>query len=291
MPEITAKLFVALQRLLPRYLMTALVYRIARIRQVAIKNFLIRQFIRLYHVDTEQLLHPVPDGYKTFNDFFTRALADGSRPVSENSGDIVAPVDGTVSAAGALNGEQLIQAKSHHYSLPDLLATDTADAERFAGGAFATLYLAPYNYHRVHAPVAGKLTAIRYIPGALYSVNDATVRQLPQLFARNERVACHFDTEFGPMILLFVGALNVGTINTIWTGDIRPRKVGVVEAFNLNGLQVKSDFACGDTLGWFNMGSTVILITPPGSGDGFARLAAGQALRMGETIGRFTDGA
>lgn len=290
MPEITAKLFVALQRLMPRYLMTGLVYRVARIRQVAIKNFLIRQFIRLYHVDTEQLPHPVPDGYKTFNDFFIRALADGSRPVSENSGDIVSPVDGTVSAAGALDGEQLIQAKGHHYSLPDLLATDTADAERFAGGAFATIYLAPYNYHRVHAPVAGKLTAIHYIPGALYSVNDATVRQLPQLFARNERVACHFDTEFGPMILLFVGALNVGTINTIWTGDIRPRKVGVVEAFNLHALQVKCDFASGDTLGWFNMGSTVILITSPGSGDGFASLATGQTLRMGETIGRFMDG-
>ncbi|MDG2375881.1 MAG: archaetidylserine decarboxylase [Woeseiaceae bacterium] len=290
MPEITAKLFVALQCLLPRYLMTALVYRITRIRQVTIKNFLIRQFIRLYHVDTEQLLHPVPDGYKTFNDFFIRALADGSRPVSENSDDIVSPVDGTVSAAGALDGEHLIQAKGHHYSLPDLLASDTVDAERFVGGAFATIYLAPYNYHRVHAPVAGKLTAIRYIPGALYSVNDATVRQLPQLFARNERVACHLDTEFGPMILLFVGALNVGTINTIWTGDIRPRKMGVVEAFNLNALQVKYDFARGDTLGWFNMGSTVILITPPGSGDAFAMLGAGQTLRMGETIGRFTDG-
>ena len=291
MSEITAKLFIALQRLLPKYLMTALVHRIARIRQVAIKNFLIRQFIRLYRVDTEQLLHPVPDGYETFNDFFIRALADGSRPVSENSDDIVSPVDGTVSAAGALDGEQLIQAKGHHYSLSDLLASDTADAERFAGGAFATIYLAPYNYHRVHAPVAGKLTAIRYIPGALYSVNYATVRQLPRLFTRNERVACHLDTECGPMILLFVGALNVGTINTIWTGDIRPRKVGVVEAFNLNSLQVKSDFARGDTLGWFNMGSTVILITPPGSGDGFARLAAGQALRMGEMIGRFMDGA
>ena len=291
MSEITAKLFIAVQRLLPKYLMTALVHRIARIRQVAIKNFLIRQFIRLYRIDTEQLLHPVPDGYTTFNDFFIRALADDSRPVSENSGDIVSPVDGTVSAAGALDGEQLIQAKGPHYSLPDLLASDTADAERFAGGSFATIYLAPYNYHRVHAPVAGKLTAIRYIPGALYSVNDATVRKLPQLFTRNERVVCHLDTECGPMILLFVGALNVGTINTIWTGDIRPRRVGVVEAFNLNALQVKSDFAIGDTLGWFNMGSTVILITPPGSGDGFAMLGAGQALRMGETIGRFTDGA
>ncbi|MBT8100519.1 MAG: phosphatidylserine decarboxylase, partial [Gammaproteobacteria bacterium] len=177
--------------------------------------------------------------------------------------------------------------KGLHYSLTDLLATDTVDAERFVGGSFATIYLAPFNYHRVHAPVSGELTAVRYIPGTLFSVNDATVRHLPQLFARNERLACHMKTAGGPMILLFVGALNVGTINTVWTGDIRPRRSGVVEAFNLNEIRGDRRFLQGDTIGWFNMGSTVILVAPPGATDNFENIIAGQTLRMGDRVGRF----
>lgn len=291
MSEIPARLFVLLQRLLPKYLTTAVICRLARLRQVAVKNFLIRQFVRLYSVDTTNLVHPVPHGFATFNDFFTRELADDARPVDASPGSIVSPVDGTVSACGPLAGNQLLQAKGSHYSLDDLLAVDTADADRFSGGSFATIYLAPYNYHRVHAPVAGMLQAIRYIPGTLFSVNEATVRHLPQLFARNERVACHIETDHGPMIVLFVGALNVGTINTIWTGDIAPRRHGVVEAFNLNEIGGDRQFGKGDTLGWFNMGSTVILIVPPETSDNFATIEPGQTLRMGEPIGWLQGGA
>jgi len=287
MSEFSARLFVVLQRMLPKYLMTAIVFRIARLKQVSIKNLLIRQFVRHYCVETTNLIYPVPDGFATFNEFFIRELAAGARPVDKDPASITSPVDGTVSACGLLEGNQLLQVKGLHYSLADLLATDIVDAERFVDGSFATIYLAPFNYHRVHAPCAGELTAVRYIPGTLFSVNDATVRHLPQLFARNERIACHVKTEFGPMILLFVGALHVGTINTIWTGDVRPRRNGVVEAFNLNDVRGDLQFDKGETIGWFNMGSTVILIAPPGTTDNFESITAGQTLSMGDSIGRF----
>ena len=282
------RLFVLLQRLTPKYLLTALVFRIARIRLVAVKNFLIRRFVALYRVDVGELRHPVPEGFPTFNDFFIRELAPGARPFEDADDAVASPVDGTVSAAGRIDRNRLLQAKGIRYTLEELLATDTADAEEYGGGAFATIYLAPYNYHRVHAPVAGKLKAARYVPGALYSVNDATVSNLPGLFARNERLVCHFGTAAGPMIMIFVGALNVGTINCRWTGDIRPRNSGVVEQFDLGSLNAELEFDKGDTLGWFNMGSTVILLMPPGASDHFAGLQTGMALRTGETIGRMT---
>ncbi len=284
MSPLLARLFVILQKLLPKTLLTALVYRLARVRQVAVKNFLIRRFVALYKVDTGELVHPVPEGFPTFNDFFTRELAAGARPVDKDDDSIICPVDGTVSACGSLDDDQVLQAKGLRYSLTDLLATDTADAATYAGGAFATIYLAPYNYHRVHAPLAGEISAVRYIPGTLFSVNEATVRALPELFARNERIACHVQTENGPMVVIFVGAMNVGTIHTCWSGDIRPKRHGVVEDIAL--ADTGRTFAKGDTLGWFNMGSTVILLLPPGQADDFADIEAGQTVRMGSVIGR-----
>lgn len=282
-----ARLFVILQRLMPKTLLTSLVYRLARVRRVAVKNFLIRRFVAIYKVNTGELVHPVPEGFPTFNDFFTRELASGARPIDMDNDAIICPVDGTVSACGPLDGDQVFQAKGLRYSLTDLLATDTADAAAFAGGSFATIYLAPYNYHRVHAPVAGEIRAVRYIPGTLFSVNEATVSSLPDLFARNERIACHVQTESGPLIIVFVGALNVGTINTRWSGDIRPRRHGVVEDITLP--DTGRAFAKGETIGWFNMGSTVILILPPGQADDFASIDSGQTVRMGSVIGRLRD--
>jgi phosphatidylserine decarboxylase len=284
------QLFVLLQRLMPKYVLTALVYRLARLRTVAIKNALIRGFIALYRVDVSELRHPVPDGYATFNDFFIRELADGARDFPTAADAIASPVDGTVSAAGAIQRNELLQAKGIRYSLEELLATDLDEAQRYAGGAFATIYLAPYNYHRIHAPVAGRLVTARYVPGALYSVNEATVRNLPGLFARNERLICHLHTEGGPMVVIFVGALNVGTINSRWTGDIRPRDSGVVEQFDPASLATGPAFDRGDTLGWFNMGSTVILLVPPGTDTNFDGLQPGRTLRVGEPIGRMTVG-
>ena len=281
-----ARLFVLVQRILPKYLLTAVTHRLARIRIVAIKDFLIRQFVNWYKVEVEDVLRPVPEGFATFNEFFVRELADNARPIDQSASSIVSPVDGTVSAAGRIDRDLVFQAKGLAYTLADLLATDIADAERYVDGAFATIYLAPYNYHRVHAPRAGRVIAMRYVPGDLYSVNDATVRHLPGLFTRNERLICHFETDSGPMVLIFVGAMNVGTINTRWTGDIRPRQRGVVESIDIGRERDELLVAKGEPIGWFNMGSTVILLLPPGGCDGFPELDNARTVRMGQAIGQ-----
>jgi phosphatidylserine decarboxylase len=283
MTALKARLFVWLQYLLPRYAMTALIYRIARVRAVPVKNALISGFVRWFKVDIDDAAAAVPDGYATFNDFFTRALSAGARPVDGGGLSIVSPVDGTVSAAGSIQEGMLLQAKAHRYSLQDLLATDLHDAANFDGGHFMTIYLAPYNYHRVHAPVAGNLVAARYLPGDLFSVNEATVSQVPGLFARNERLVCHFSTDAGPVAVLLVGALNVGSISTPWTGEIRPRAKGVVEQLALPPT-VATRLAKGDLLGWFNMGSTVIVLLPRGAATLRDDLVPGTKLQMGEPV-------
>ena len=285
MSSIRSRLFVFLQLVMPKYLLTAGVRRLSRVRLDWFKDFLITRFVRLYNVDIEDVLLPVPGGFECFNDFFIRELDADARTIDETAVGIASPVDGTVSAAGRIDRDRIFQAKGLDYSLADLLATDTADAELFVDGAFATIYLAPYNYHRVHAPVAGELTALRYVPGDLFSVNDATVRHLPALFARNERLICRLTTAAGPMILVLVGAMNVGTINTIWTGDVLPRVKGTVEELDTRRLAADPDFAKGDLLGWFNMGSTVILMAPAGATDNFAGLERGGRLEMGQHIG------
>lgn len=271
---------------MPKYLLTAIAYRIARIRLVAVKDFLIRRFVGHFDIDTGELTHPVPEGYPSLNEFFVRELAPGARPVDGSGDSIASPVDGTVSAAGRIDRSLIFQAKGLDYSLQDLLATDTEQAENYVDGSFATIYLAPYNYHRVHAPLAGELVAARYVPGALFSVNEATVRFLPRLFVRNERLVCHMETEAGPMALIFVGATNVGTIHSIWTGDLCPRRSGVVEDIRLRSAAAGLHIGKGDMIGWFNMGSTVILLFPPGSSDDFAGLEPGQRVQTGQAIGR-----
>jgi phosphatidylserine decarboxylase len=278
--------FVLLQCLLPKHLLTALVFRIARIRIASIKNFLIRRFVDIYDVDVEEADLPVPDGYPSFNDFFTRRLVDGARPIDSATNSIVSPVDGTVSAVGRLDADMLLQAKGRHYSLSDLLMSDIEDAERYRNGSFATLYLAPHNYHRVHCPLDASLVAMRYVPGALYSVNAATVSLMPNLFTRNERLICHFDSSAGPIILIFVGAMHVGSISTPWTGLLRPRRRGVVQDLDILKQGHPVEVAQGDLLGWFNMGSTVIVLLPPGSCELSLDAGAGEAVRMGQAIGR-----
>lgn len=284
MSAVAARLFVGLQHLLPRYWLTAAMYRLARIRQKHIKNFLIRSFVRAFDVDTGDSVAEVPDGFATFNEFFTRDLVPGSRQVDMSARAVVSPVDGTVSAAGSITRGMLLQAKRHKYSLEDLLATDFDDCANYEDGHFITLYLAPYNYHRVHAPFGGLLTAARYVPGDLYSVNESTVSYLPGLFIRNERLICHFQTETGPLIVVFVGALNVGSISTPWTGEIRPRRRGVVEEFNLQKAKADTTVAKGGLLGWFNMGSTVVILLPRGACDLRQDLQNGLGVAMGESL-------
>ena len=288
--SVRATAFVVLQYLLPKYWLTALVYRLTRIRNTAFKNFLIRKFVWLYDVNIEDADKGVPGGYATFNEFFTRGLARDSRKVNSASTKIVSPVDGTLSASGSIENEQIFQAKGRNYGLRDLLATNFDEANQFINGSFATIYLAPYNYHRVHAPLSAELRVARYVPGDLFSVNEATASGVPNLFARNERLICHFHTDAGPMVLIFVGALNVGSITTLWTGEIRPRKRGVVEELVLRS-SVSRFVSKGDLLGWFNMGSTVIVLMPPASCSGLDQLQRGQTLSMGEAIANIVTNA
>lgn len=288
MSDIIARFFVLLQKLLPRHLLTTLIFWLARRKATWLKNFLIQLFVKIYDVNVAEVLEPIPQGFASFNAFFIRELTDEARPIVTDADTIVSPADGTVSAAGIIQKNLLFQAKGIRYSLTDLLATDTAEAGAYTDGAFATIYLAPYNYHRVHAPVAGELVTARYVPGDLFSVNAATVSHLPGLFVRNERLVCHLQTSFGPMAIIFVGAMNVGSISTKWTGEIRPRKSGVVEQLQLPTDRDELKFNKGHGIGWFNMGSTVILLAPPGTTNNFSEISAGKIIRMGQAIGRVT---
>jgi phosphatidylserine decarboxylase len=282
-----ARLFAYAQYILPKYWLTAIVYRVTRIRHTGFKNFIITRFVKLYKVDTGDISLALPDDFANFNEFFIRELRADARPIDANAQAIVSPVDGTVSQAGDLRGAAILQAKGIEYSLDELLATNLDDARAFSAGHFATIYLAPYNYHRVHAPMAGDLVAASYVPGDLFSVNTATAANIPGLFRRNERLILNFNTSIGPAAVIFVGALNVGSISTPWSGEIRPRHSGVVENIDLGAKSVA--IAKGDLLGWFNMGSTVILLLPKGTCDWRESLTAGNTLRMGEAIGRLSS--
>lgn len=280
-----ANVFVILQYLLPRHWLTSLVHRIARIRKPRVKNFLISRFVRFYDVDIEEVKLDLPDGFPTFNDFFVRELHDGARDIDDDPHSIVSPVDGTVSLAGTLRADTILQAKGLDYSLDDLLATDLEESASYVNGRFATIYLAPYNYHRVHAPFDGELFAARYVPGDLFSVNAATVSRIAGLFRRNERLILHFRTTHGSAAVILVGALNVGSISTPWSGEIRPRKAGAVDVIDISRHDAK--VRKGDLLGWFNLGSTVIVLLPDGVSEWRENLESGDTLRMGEAIGTF----
>ena len=281
-----ARLFAYSQYLLPKFWLTSIVYRIARVRHTGFKDFLITRFVQLYGVDTSDVKLDVPGQFLNFNEFFTRELAADTRPVNTDMKALTSPVDGTVSQAGQLRGDAILQAKGIEYSLDDLLATDIDDARAYVDGSFATIYLAPHNYHRVHAPIAGTLKSASYVPGNLFSVNTAIAETIRGLFRRNERLILRFGTAHGPAAVIFVGALNVGSISTPWSGVIRPRYSGVVETIELGAEAVT--VAKGDLLGWFNMGSTVILLMPPGACNWHENLSAGVAVRMGEAFGKLT---
>jgi phosphatidylserine decarboxylase len=274
--------FVLLQYLLPRHLLTALLWRIARIRQTGFKNFMITRFVRAFDVKVDEVQQAIPDDFATFNDFFIRELRDDARPIDDDEAALTSPADGTVSVAGRIRGDSIFQAKGLDYTLEDLLATDLHEAAHFVDGHFATIYLAPYNYHRVHAPFDGELVAARFVPGDLFSVNESTVANVAGLFRRNERLVMHFTTRVGPAALILVGALNVGSISTPWTGEIRPRKHGMVEVLETTSHPAR--VRKGDLLGWFNMGSTVILLMPQDSCEWDDDIEPGKTLRMGEAI-------
>nr|WP_284046907.1 archaetidylserine decarboxylase [Halomonas llamarensis] len=237
---------------LPHHGLSRLVGKFAECDTPWLKNALIKTFIQRFNVDMSQALEPDSAAYTTFNDFFTRALKANARPIHEG---IISPADGTLSQYGRLQAGQLVQAKGHTYSAQTLLGGDTALAEEFLGGSFATVYLSPKDYHRVHMPMTGTLREMIYVPGRLFSVNQATANYVPGLFARNERLVCIFDTEQGPMAMVLVGAMIVAAIETVWLGQVTP----------LSGHPQRMQFGQpitlekGAEMGRFKLGSTVVM--------------------------------
>lgn len=277
--------FALLQDLLPLHLLSRAMHGLARSETPWIRNAILRFVLRAYpQIVLGEAANPDPFSYPSFNAFFTRALKPGARPLSGGERDLVSPVDGTLSQLGTVRDGQLLQAKGMHYTAGALLADEHA-AARYDAGGFACIYLAPYNYHRIHMPLAGRLTATRYVPGQLYSVNAATARTVPGLFARNERVVCEFDTELGPLAVVMVGALFVGSIETVFAGEMNPpRTRGGLVAHVEAGIG--RQFARGEELGRFNMGSTVVLLLGHRSARFAERLGPGATLRLGEALAR-----
>jgi len=286
-PRLRARLFVAMQYLLPQHFLSRQVHRLARSRVKPVKNALIGSFVRHFRPDMSDAADPEPRDYPSFNAFFTRSLRPGSRPIDPDPAALVSPVDGTVSQIGQLEGSTLLQAKGHRYSLEALLGGACAWAERFAGGSFATLYLAPYNYHRIHMPGAAALRAAWFVPGKLFSVNSVTAAAVPGLFARNERVVCAFEEGPFAFALALVGALFVGSIATVWHGDVTPCSSPRRAAdLPVDTGRAASRLERGAELGRFNMGSTVILLLPPATADWLPDLQPGSPVRVGQTLAR-----
>ena len=273
------RLFLALQHGLPKHGLSRLIGHLAASSKRWIRRPFIRLFSKAYGIDLSEATATDPDAYQTFNQFFTRALRPGARPIDQAANSIVSPADGQISEFGRIEAGQLVQAKGIRYSLQEL--TGCNDVAAYEGGSFATIYLAPRDYHRVHVPLAGALTRTTAIPGELFSVNGATARGLRNLFARNERLVCHFDTAAGDMLVILVGALIVASIDTVWDGPESPYRDRQQQAFS-----EPLAFAKGDEMGRFLLGSTVILCFPRGPAHWLDDLQQGQDVRMGEAIGQ-----
>ena len=270
--------------LLPHHALSRLVLRLTRIEHPRVTGA-INWFIRTFRVDMSDALEPDPAAYKTFNEFFVRQLRPDARPLAEGDNILISPVDGTVSQCGEICFDLLFQAKNHCYSLRQLVGDDEEMTSLFRNGRFATVYLAPYNYHRIHMPLGGRLRRMLHVPGRLFSVAPWTVNTVPALFARNQRVVCLFDTAFGPMAMILVGAINVAAIETAWHGLVTPPAGKRISRYCYRNAD--RSYATGEEMGRFNMGSTVILLTPP-SITWSDRLGPGRVLKMGEKIADFT---
>lgn len=273
------------QYIMPKQGLTALAGCLATVKNVKVKNYIIKRFINKYQVNMNEALIEDPTAYACFNDFFIRHLKPECRPLA--NADIISPVDGCVSELGAINQGQLIQAKGRSYSVQELLACDEEIANQFNHGLFATLYLSPKDYHRVHMPVNAELISMTYIPGALFSVQPTTARVVPKLFARNERLAVFFTTPVGPMVMVMVGATIVGAIGTSWHGDIKRTKTK--RNFDYSQATFSKLMAQGDEMGLFKLGSTVVLLFANGNKVQWNKsLEAGSAIRFGEELGCIT---
>ncbi|GAA0694215.1 hypothetical protein GCM10009104_22020 [Marinobacterium maritimum] len=278
-------LFILLQHLLPQHLLSRLVGCLAECRMPWVKNLFINWFRKRYQVDMSQALEPNPEAYEHFNAFFTRALKPDARPLDNSEGAILSPADGAISQLGPIEHGRIFQAKGHSYALSTLLGGDLERAQPFINGSFATIYLSPRDYHRVHMPISGTLRESIYIPGDLYSVNQVTAAGVDNLFARNERLVAIFDTELGPMAMVLVGAMIVAGIETVWNGQVAPLPRQPLVLDPAPG-QPPVELAAGDEMGRFKLGSTVILLFGPEVMEWAEQLGAGDSVVMGRSIGQ-----
>jgi len=282
-----SRLFVYLQYLLPHHALSRLVAVLARARFG--RTVLMRAFIKRYKVDMSEAHVTRLQDFENFNAFFTRELRAGVRPVSTEEGAIVCPADGCISQLGDIEADRLFQAKGHSYTVTELLGGDTDMAAAFHSGSFATVYLSPRDYHRVHMPITGKLVSMTYVPGRLFSVNQITAANVPRLFARNERVVCLFETAVGPMALVLVGAMIVAGIETVWSGQVCPGpEQKQLFSKDYRTQSPRLEYAVGAEMGRFKLGSTAIVLFPKGAVAWDPAFTANSSVRMGQLLARQT---
>jgi phosphatidylserine decarboxylase len=276
------RIFIFLQYITPQHLLSRATGWLAELEHPAgLKNWVIGRFIKQFNVDMTEAKEPDHEQYPNFNTFFTRPLAEGARTIA--GADIVSPADGAISQLGSIEAGRIFQAKGQDYSIYELLGGDAEWAERFGNGRFATIYLSPRDYHRVHMPVAGKLLGTTYVPGDLFSVNRVTADNVDRLFARNERLVCYFETEFGPMAMVLVGAMIVAGIETVWSGQVAPPPKTPVSV-DYQSVPERVALAKGEEMGRFKLGSTVILVFPDGAIEWDDTYSAGTPTRLGESL-------
>ena len=270
------------QYLLPKQALTTLAGKFASARLGGLTTSVIRWFVGRYNVNMAEAANPDITSYTSFNDFFTRALKPGARPLAQ--ADLICPVDGAISQFGPIAKDQVFQAKGHTYSTTALVGGDAAAAARFDNGHFATLYLSPRDYHRIHMPCAGELTRMIHVPGELFSVNPTTARGVPGLFARNERVVCVFESDQGPFVLVLVGATIVGSMATVWHGQVNPPRTGTLRQWDYAPGQVR--LQKGEEMGRFLLGSTVVMLFPQGPLQFNPAWAPARPIQLGEAMAR-----
>lgn len=275
------RLAIWLQYLLPKRLLTETIGKLAAHSGGGLTTRAIEWFIKRYQVDMAEAKQSEASAYRTFNDFFTRELKAGARPLAEAA--LISPVDGAISQLGKIQVQQIFQAKGHDYSAQTLLAGDTQLAKVFENGLFATLYLSPKDYHRIHMPCDGRLVKMVYVPGDLFSVNPSTARNVPGLFARNERVVCVFESEQGPFVMVLVGATIVGSMSTVWHGQVNPPRYGEVTTWHYDDQRIV--LQQGDEMGRFLLGSTVVMLFPENCYRFDHDWVAAGKIRMGQSMG------
>ena len=278
------RLAVLPQYLLPKQALTRFAGLVANAQAGALTTRLISWFVGKYQVNMEEAANPDISSYKSFNEFFTRPLKAGVRPISQH--DLICPVDGAVSQFGPIAKGQIFQAKGHNYSATALLAGDSKAAQRYQNGSFATIYLSPRDYHRIHMPCDGKLMRMVYVPGDLFSVNPTTARGVPGLFARNERVVCHFESASGPFVLTLVGATIVGSMATVWHGTVNPPRIGEIKEWNYADQNIL--LKKGEEMGRFMLGSTVVLLFPANTLQFNPEWTPAKPVRLGEMMADLT---